>query len=57
VAPSARTLAVAPDPIDRYFRVIRRCLDESDVEGQRCFSREIERYGRHPLFNRNGRYE
>jgi chorismate dehydratase len=50
VAPSARALGVGNDLVERYFRVIRRCLDDSDIKGQRCFFREIEKFGRQPLF-------
>jgi predicted solute-binding protein len=50
VAPSARTLGVGHDLIERYFGVIRRCLDDSDLAGQRCFFKELEKFGRQPLF-------
>ena len=37
VASAAQRLAVAPDVIRKYFRVIRRCLDERDIQGQQRF--------------------
>lgn len=47
---TARSLGVAPEWVQRYFRVIRRCLDNSDLAGQRQFQREFEKIGRRPLF-------
>jgi predicted solute-binding protein len=47
---AAETLCLAPDTIRRYFRVIRRCLDERDIRGQALFSRMIARQGQPPFF-------
>jgi chorismate dehydratase len=52
---SARALGVDNDLVERYFNVIRRCLDDSDMEGQRCFFREFEQAVRQPLFQSNRR--
>jgi chorismate dehydratase len=55
VTPSARALGVDDDLIQRYFTVIRRSLDDSDMEGQRRFFREFEKFGRQPLFPKPAR--
>ncbi|MBC2710656.1 MAG: hypothetical protein HGJ94_06555 [Desulfosarcina sp.] len=47
---AAGTLDLSPDLLQRYFRVIRRCLDDSDVQGQQRFFQEFEQFGRAPLF-------
>ena len=51
VASSAERLNMAPGVIRQYFRVIRRCLDETDVAGQERFMREIAALRREPLFH------
>jgi chorismate dehydratase len=50
VPEAAETLGLTPDIIRRYFRVIRRCLDERDIRGQALFSRMLARADRPPLF-------
>lgn len=50
VGEAARALDVAPDLIRRYFGAIRRCLDESDIQGQDRFFQEMEPFYRTPLF-------
>lgn len=50
VPQTARALDVPPGLIERYFGVIRRSLDDSDMQGQRRFFNEIEKFGRQPLF-------
>ena len=47
---AACALNVTPELIERYFGVIRRCLGEGDIQGQRRFLREIEQAGKQPLF-------
>ena len=50
VQPSAQRLGVSTDVIREYFRVIRRCLDERDIRGQRCFKDALEEaLRRHPF--------
>ncbi len=50
VEPSARALEIDPAVIRQYFHAIRRSLDETDVDGQRRFLREMAAAGRQPLF-------
>ena len=50
VTPSAQVLGLPEDVVQRYFGVIRRCLDEEDIAGQQRFFQEIERVDRQPLF-------
>jgi chorismate dehydratase len=50
VAPSARTLGLPEDVVRRYFGVIRRCLDEEDIQGQQRFFQEIKRLDQNNLF-------
>ncbi len=50
VSRAARKLSIPPDLVQRYFRAIRRCLNEEDIRGQQRFLREIEPFGRAPLF-------
>jgi predicted solute-binding protein len=50
VPEAARTLDIPPSIIRRYFRVIRRSLDERDIRGQQLFERQFEKLGRTPLF-------
>jgi chorismate dehydratase len=47
---AAPTLGIPLDLIQRYFRVIRWCLDDSDIRGQRQFLADMQRFGRRPLF-------
>ncbi|HSO19401.1 MAG TPA: MqnA/MqnD/SBP family protein [Desulfosarcina sp.] len=47
---AAKRLALAPELVQRYFKVIRRCLDDSDMAGQQQFLGQIERFGREPFF-------
>ena len=51
VPEAARSLNLDPTVIRRYFQVIRRCLDERDLRGQRRFFDLFEKYGRSPLFH------
>lgn len=50
VAPCARALGLPEDLVRRYFAVIRRCLGEEDLKGQKLFFQELEQFGREPLF-------
>ncbi len=50
VAEAADRLNLSPDLVRCYFRAIRRCLDDSDLQGQRRFFNEYEKRGRQPLF-------
>lgn len=47
---SASRLNLPREVMQRYFNAIRRCLDESDISGQKKFFRLIAQYGREPLF-------
>lgn len=47
---TARALDFPLNLIERYFGVIRRSLDASDIQGQRRFFKEIEKFGKQPLF-------
>lgn len=47
---AAQRLDLAPEVIKRYFQVIRRCLDDGDLQGQQRFFQELEQFGRQPLF-------
>jgi len=47
---SAQRLQLGEDVLQRYFQVIRRSLDEEDLEGQQLFVRQLEQFGREPLF-------
>ena len=47
---SAARLNLKEDVLRSYFQAIRRSLDEKDLEGQRLFCRQLERFGREPLF-------
>ena len=49
---AARTLDLSLDLIQRYFHVIRWCLDDSDIQGQLQFLAAMQRLGRTPLFKR-----
>ncbi len=44
VPDTSRTLNLDPQTIQTYFRVLRRCLDESDLAGQAYFLDECRRY-------------
>jgi predicted solute-binding protein len=50
ISGSAERLQLSEDVIRRYFQVIRRSLDEEDLQGQQLFVRQLERSGREPLF-------
>jgi chorismate dehydratase len=50
VPEAARRLSLAHNAVERYFQAIRRCLDESDREGQRLFFQLIDQFGRDRLF-------
>jgi predicted solute-binding protein len=50
VVPSARVLGLPEDVVRRYFSVIRRCLDEEDLQGQQLFFEAMEKIGSRPLF-------
>lgn len=50
VLEAAGAIGLAPGIIRRYFQVIRRSLDESDIRGQQRFLEQIGRYGQTPLF-------
>lgn len=50
VAPSARAIGLPEDVVRRYFAVIRRCLDEEDLQGQKLFFEAMGKFGHRPLF-------
>ena len=50
VPDAAAVLGVSEELIHCYFQVIRRCLDDSDLLGQRRFIEQMARFGRTPLF-------
>lgn len=50
VAPSVRALSLPEDVVRRYFAVIRRCLDEDDLQGQKLFVEAMGKIGHGPLF-------
>jgi chorismate dehydratase len=50
VSESSTTLGLSSDIIRRYFQVIRRSLDDRDLEGQKRFFDLLEKFGRSPLF-------
>ena len=50
VPEAAATLKLPPETIRRYFKVIRRSLEERDIRGQQLFFRQFEELGRSPLF-------
>jgi chorismate dehydratase len=43
-------LELDDDVVKRYFQAIRRCLDDDDLNGQRMFMEDFQRFGREPLF-------
>ncbi len=47
---SAARLQLGEDILRRYFQAIRRSLEEEDLQGQQRFFRQLERFGREPLF-------
>jgi len=47
---TAAHLQLDDDVVRQYCRVIRRCLDEEDLNGQRLFMETFQRFGREPLF-------
>jgi chorismate dehydratase len=50
VPAAARTLALPASAVVHYFKVIRRCLDGRDIDGQLRFMDEFEKYQKVPLF-------
>ena len=50
VLESSKALDLSTDFIRRYFQVIRRSLDDRDLEGQKRFFTLFERFARSPLF-------
>ncbi|WP_319525164.1 menaquinone biosynthesis protein [uncultured Desulfosarcina sp.] len=47
---TAVRLQLDDDVVRRYFQAIRRCLENDDLEGQRLFMEDFQRFGREPLF-------
>jgi len=47
IPPSAARLGVSESYIRKYFKVIRRVLDETDMAGQAAFFSELERFQEH----------
>jgi len=47
---TAARLQLDEDVVKQYCRVIRRCLDDNDLKGQRLFMEDFKRFGRKPLF-------
>ncbi|GAB6908471.1 conserved hypothetical protein [Desulfosarcina cetonica] len=54
VEPSAAAVGVAPEVIRRYFQVIRRSLDDTDIQGQARFVQLLEQWGPEPAFPPSG---
>lgn len=50
IAPATRTLDIDTAAAKRYFQVIHRCLDDTDLLGQNCFLDEFQRVKQDPLF-------
>lgn len=48
---AASRLKLGPELVGRYFGAIRRCLNDSDLDGQRLFFQQLEQFGRSPLFH------
>lgn len=51
VSDGAKSSGLPAEAVADYFKVIRRCLDGRDMEGQRRFMAEFEKYQKEPLFN------
>ncbi|BBO73810.1 hypothetical protein DSCW_12270 [Desulfosarcina widdelii] len=47
---TAGRLELDENVVERYCGVIRRCLDDDDLKGQRLFMEDFQRFGREPLF-------
>jgi len=47
---TAARLQLDADVVRRYCQVIRRCLDDDDLKGQRLFMENFQRFEREPLF-------
>lgn len=47
---TAARLQLDDDVVRRYCQVIRRCLDDDDLNGQRLFMEDFQRFRRDPLF-------
>ena len=47
---TAARLELDENVVERYCGVIRRCLDDDDLKGQRLFMEDFKRFGREPLF-------
>lgn len=54
VEPSAQLLSIDESIAKRYFQVIHRCLDDTDILGQELFMSEFKRVNRDPLFEMDG---
>lgn len=54
---TAETLDLDHETVARYFKVIRRTLDEKDLAGQEKFFLEYHKYGRDPLFRKKASNE
>jgi predicted solute-binding protein len=50
VPEAASRLKLGPDLVAHYFRAIRRCLDDNDLQGQRLFFQQLDHFGRYPFF-------
>ncbi|BBO86973.1 MqnA/MqnD/SBP family protein [Desulfosarcina ovata] len=50
VGPSAEALGVTDEVIRRYFRVIRRCLDDEDLQGQARFFKMLDKHSSRLVF-------
>lgn len=48
--PSARRLGMSEKMMHKYFRTLRRCLTESDLQGQNLFMEKIKALGKGPYF-------
>jgi predicted solute-binding protein len=54
VPTAAKTLGMPAEELVHYFKVIRRCLGDRDIEGQMRFIAEFEKYQEVPLFDVEG---
>lgn len=53
VPPTARDLDLPHDVVRRYFQVIRRCLDDTDMQGQQRFLQDLEAVAGQMPFQKN----
>lgn len=52
IEPATRVLDIDAAAAKRYFQVIHRCLDDTDLCAQNCFLDELQKVRQDPLFRR-----